>query len=127
MATKFEPDPGFHDRLVADTPAKRMAEEIANRIAQEATAEGQQWARTYRARAVSALEGATQDSQGRWRGQGGKFVKTFGMRVEGDALPRPRSPKFGGIGSWIEFGVENTPPRAPLRRAVENCGYELGE
>ena len=125
--TRFEPEPGFHDKLVADSPAKQMATEVAQRIADEATAAGARWSKSYAAKPVSVLEGAKQDAQGRWRGEGGKFVKTFGMRVEANANASPNVAAFGGVGSWIEFGTTKFPPRSPLRNAVIQCGYELGE
>jgi hypothetical protein len=79
----------------------------AQTLASNATANGKKWNRSYSAEATRGPQGLP--------------------RVEANALPTPGNANFGGVGSWIEFGTQDAPPRFPLRNAVQASGMTLEE
>lgn len=91
---RFVPNPGFEARASRDPAMKAMLRARAGRAAKEVERIGQQVASSYQATVEETAEG---------------------VRIEAST---------DGINaaSWIEFGNENMPAHAPLRRAAEANG-----
>lgn len=107
VTVRFVPDRTLNRQLRKDPQFQAHLFQRAQDVAGVATANGRRVNRTYAAEVSQGPEGLP--------------------RVEADALPSPRNANFGGVASWIEWGTQDAPARAPLRRAVESCGLRLSD
>ncbi len=93
---RFVPNPGFPPRLKRSPEMRSMLRSRAARAAREATRIGKSFADSYEATVEDDDEG---------------------VRIEGNT---------GGINaaSWWEFGTQNNPAVAPLRKGAEAAGLK---
>jgi len=103
MSIKFRPNPNFRRELAADADTKRALAANAEVVAKRAETFGRQVADSYKTDVV----------------------------IDGDGVHLVASTDHDGVDAagWIEFGTGEpapTPAYAPLRKAVQAEGMELG-
>lgn len=100
---RFVPSPGFEGRAAKDVQMRRMLREHAAAVADEANRLGKQVANSYEAKV-------------QW-----EFVRSEGQAT---GVRVVASTDDINAASWIEFGNQNLPAYAPLRKGAESAGLK---
>lgn len=93
--SKFLPNPGFDPQHIDGVHAHLL--EAASALGAQATSNAREVSATYEARVEET----------------GSLIQVVGENQALDAA------------GWIEFGTQNLPAVAPIRRAVESLGFRL--